>query len=61
MKNSSIRIKKKIKLLSPKENNEYINHRYLIQDWPHLTQEPQLVSTERLRTGRKEELFIIQF
>lgn len=40
---------------------KHIDHHYYRQDWPHLTQEPQVVSTERVRIHRKKEFFIIQF
>lgn len=55
------RIKNPYKLFSTEENTKYMDHNYFIQDWPHLTQEPQAVSIERVRNGRKKELFIIQF
>lgn len=47
------------KSFSTEKNTKYINHHYFIQDWPHLTQEPHVVS--RVRIGRKKELFTIQF
>lgn len=55
------RIKTPYKLFSTEENTKYTDHNYFIQDWPHLTQESQVVSIERVRNGRKKELFIIQF
>ena len=50
-----------MQLFSTEENTKYIDRHYFIQDRPHLTQEPQVVSTEGVRIRRKKELFIIQF